>query len=400
MSASLAGKSIAYFSAEFALHQSLPIYAGGLGVLAGDHCKEASDLGVPLIGVGFMYPQGYFHQSVSADGWQEEIYEKLNWTGRGDRAGDDARRQAVHHGGAARQPHGAGRRVARAGRPREAVSCSTPISRRTRRGIASCRRASTAATAKRASSRKSSSASAACACSRRMGIEPGRLSPQRGPRRVRRAAAHPRPVRARRQLRRGARRSAPDDGVHDPHAGGRRPRRVSVPAGGNAPRRRLGRPRRLPRAVLRARPLRQRRRPDVQHDGAGAAHGRRGQRRQPAARRSHQADVAVDLARHAVRRAAGQVAHQRRPRADVDVGGDRRAARAAPRPRLAGASRRSGVLRRRAADSRRGAVGGAAVAARVPLQLHPRARAPALDDRGHRRGARSSPPARCSITTR
>ncbi len=76
----LAGKSIAYFSAEFALHQSLPIYAGGLGVLAGDHCKEASDLGVPLIGVGFMYPQGYFHQNISADGWQEEVYERLNWT--------------------------------------------------------------------------------------------------------------------------------------------------------------------------------------------------------------------------------------------------------------------------------------------------------------------------------
>ncbi len=72
-------QSIAYFSAEFALHQSLPIYAGGLGVLAGDHCKEASDLGVPLLGVGFMYPQGYFHQHVSAEGWQEESYEKLNW---------------------------------------------------------------------------------------------------------------------------------------------------------------------------------------------------------------------------------------------------------------------------------------------------------------------------------
>ena len=70
---------IAYFSAEFALHQSLPIYAGGLGVLAGDHCKEASDLGVPLVGVGFMYPRRYY-QSVSADGWQEEIYEKLDWT--------------------------------------------------------------------------------------------------------------------------------------------------------------------------------------------------------------------------------------------------------------------------------------------------------------------------------
>ncbi len=75
----LTGHSIAYFSAEFALHQSLPIYAGGLGVLAGDHCKEAGDLGVPLIGIGFMYPQGYFHQHVSAEGWQEESYERLNW---------------------------------------------------------------------------------------------------------------------------------------------------------------------------------------------------------------------------------------------------------------------------------------------------------------------------------
>jgi starch phosphorylase len=75
----IGGRSIAYFSAEFALHQSLPIYAGGLGVLAGDHCKEASDLGVPLIGVGFMYPQGYFRQNITIDGWQEEVYEKLNW---------------------------------------------------------------------------------------------------------------------------------------------------------------------------------------------------------------------------------------------------------------------------------------------------------------------------------
>src|SRR5262245_15758317 len=71
---------IAYFCAEFALHQSLPIYAGGLGVLAGDHCKEASDLGVPLVGVGFMYPQGYFRQRISPEGWQQEVYERLDWT--------------------------------------------------------------------------------------------------------------------------------------------------------------------------------------------------------------------------------------------------------------------------------------------------------------------------------
>jgi starch phosphorylase len=70
---------VAYFSAEFALHQSLPIYAGGLGVLAGDTCKEASDLGIPFVGVGFMYPQGYFHQDVTADGWQHEVYGHLSW---------------------------------------------------------------------------------------------------------------------------------------------------------------------------------------------------------------------------------------------------------------------------------------------------------------------------------
>jgi starch phosphorylase len=75
----LPARPLAYFSAEFALHQSLPIYAGGLGVLAGDLCKEASDLGLPLVGVGFMYPQGYFHQRISAAAWQVETYEQLDW---------------------------------------------------------------------------------------------------------------------------------------------------------------------------------------------------------------------------------------------------------------------------------------------------------------------------------
>ena len=75
----LAQHTIAYFSLEFAIHNSLPLYAGGLGVLAGDYCKESSDLGLPMVGIGFMYPQGYFHQHVSDDGWQEEFYEQLNF---------------------------------------------------------------------------------------------------------------------------------------------------------------------------------------------------------------------------------------------------------------------------------------------------------------------------------
>ncbi len=73
------GKNIGYFSAEFGVHNSLKIYSGGLGILAGDHCKSASDLGVPLVGVGFMYPEGYVVQKISADGWQQNVYESVNW---------------------------------------------------------------------------------------------------------------------------------------------------------------------------------------------------------------------------------------------------------------------------------------------------------------------------------
>src|SRR2546427_9835303 len=68
----LAQRRIAYFCAEFGLHNSVPIYSGGLGVLAGDHCKAASDLGVPLVGVGLFYRKGYFDQRLRLDGWQQD----------------------------------------------------------------------------------------------------------------------------------------------------------------------------------------------------------------------------------------------------------------------------------------------------------------------------------------
>ncbi|HLJ53827.1 MAG TPA: alpha-glucan family phosphorylase [Chthonomonadaceae bacterium] len=70
------GLRVAYFSMEFGLTECLPIYSGGLGVLAGDHLKSASDLGVPLVGVGLLYQQGYFRQRLNADGWQQERYPK------------------------------------------------------------------------------------------------------------------------------------------------------------------------------------------------------------------------------------------------------------------------------------------------------------------------------------
>ena len=72
---------VAYFSMEYAIHNSLPIYAGGLGVLSGDICKEASDMGLPLVAVGFMYPQGYFHQHLCSDldSCQKEVYYQLDF---------------------------------------------------------------------------------------------------------------------------------------------------------------------------------------------------------------------------------------------------------------------------------------------------------------------------------
>jgi len=70
---------IAYFCAEFGIHESLPIYSGGLGILAGDHLKSASDLGLPLIGVGLLYRQGYFRQRLNQEGWQEDYYVDNNF---------------------------------------------------------------------------------------------------------------------------------------------------------------------------------------------------------------------------------------------------------------------------------------------------------------------------------
>jgi starch phosphorylase len=70
---------IAYFSAEFGMHESLPIYSGGLGILSGDHVKEASDMALPFVAVGFIYPQGYFRQRLDQSGWQFAEYPRLDF---------------------------------------------------------------------------------------------------------------------------------------------------------------------------------------------------------------------------------------------------------------------------------------------------------------------------------
>lgn len=73
-----ANKKVAYFSAEFGLNEVLPIYSGGLGVLSGDHCKSASDLGIPFTAIGLFYKQGYFSQRINSNGWQETCFNDLN----------------------------------------------------------------------------------------------------------------------------------------------------------------------------------------------------------------------------------------------------------------------------------------------------------------------------------
>jgi starch phosphorylase len=71
---------VAYFCAEFGMHESLPLYSGGLGILAGDHVKTASDLGIPFVGIGLKYPEGYFQQSIDATGMQQEAFPGTDWT--------------------------------------------------------------------------------------------------------------------------------------------------------------------------------------------------------------------------------------------------------------------------------------------------------------------------------
>src|SRR5579884_912781 len=97
-------RAVAYFSPEFGISEALPQYSGGLGVLSGDHLKAASDLGVPLVGVGLFYRQGYFRQTLDAEGWQREGFPELGPHAMAVRLVDGARvtvdladRQLVAH---------------------------------------------------------------------------------------------------------------------------------------------------------------------------------------------------------------------------------------------------------------------------------------------------------------
>ena len=123
---------IAYFCAEYGLHESLGIYSGGLGVLAGDHMKTASDMALPALGVGLLYRNGYFRQAIDADGHQEHDYPDYDLSRLPISRVQDAERPAADRVGRAARPGPGGRRLARPGRPHPGPAARHGRRRRTR----------------------------------------------------------------------------------------------------------------------------------------------------------------------------------------------------------------------------------------------------------------------------
>ncbi len=231
----LRARPVAYFSAEFGLHESLPIYSGGLGVLAGDHLKSASDLGIPLIAIGLLYAQGYFRQSLDASGWQQEQYlnADLELLPIESVSGPDGKPLLVavetDHGRPAREG------LAGGGRPDHAPAARRQCPREQRvrpvaHGAALRRRRPDPHPPGAAPGRRRRPGAA------RAGDHPVGPAPERGPQRVRDAGDDPPAGRGERAaVRRGGARRRGDDGLHHPHAGGRRPRPVPGAAGRGAP---------------------------------------------------------------------------------------------------------------------------------------------------------------------
>ena len=158
---------VAYFSTEFGLAECLPIYSGGLGVLAGDHLKSASDLGVPLVGVGLLYQQGYFRQYLNADGWQQESYPVNDFYNMPVQAATATRRRPRARRARPRRPAPSRPGLAGRGRPRAALPARHEPAREPARPPGHHRPALRRRPGERASGRRSSSASAACARSGR-----------------------------------------------------------------------------------------------------------------------------------------------------------------------------------------------------------------------------------------
>ena len=159
---------IAYFSMEFGVAEVLPNYSGGLGILAGDHLKSASDLGLPLIAVGLYYRSGYFRQSLTADGWQQENYPSLDPQGLPLRLLTDQRgRTRCWSSWRCPTPPSCGLASGSRRSAEFRCCCWIPTSRRTSTTCAVSPTGFTAATRSTGSSRRSWPASAECGRSAR-----------------------------------------------------------------------------------------------------------------------------------------------------------------------------------------------------------------------------------------
>jgi len=278
-------RPVAFFCAEYGIHASLPIYSGGLGALAGDILKEASDRALPLVAVGLLYHQGYFRQHIDAAGWQHESWVPTDperqpaalVSGDDDRpleitvpVGDEDIVAQVWRVDVGRVPLF----LLDTDRPENSLVARW-ISSRLYTGTRDLRLAQYALLGVGGNARAA-----------RDGDRPVGRAPQRGPRRLRLARARPRRGRDRDGARRSARLGPRAHGLHHPHAGTGGQRHLRARPGGrdvwSAGRR--GRPRPRPRHPPRALASRRRRRALRRHP-VRAAHQPRRQRRQPPSRR-------------------------------------------------------------------------------------------------------------------
>ena len=348
----LGSKPVAYFSAEFGIHESVPIYSGGLGVLSGDHIKSASGLGVPLVAIGLFYDQGYFKQHLDHDGYQQEEYldtkvENLPMEPAIDtdgkpitvsietRDGNLLAKVWLMHVGRVKLYLLDCDVEGNSPQDRELTSRLYGGDDRTRirqelvLGIGGVK------------------------ALRALGIIAGRLPSERRPQRLRPAGSDSRADGRRRpDVRRSAPRSGPAHRLHHPHARARRPRPLRRRTDRRASRPAARQARHLAVATDGAGPRRTaERKRDLLHDRHRPEAFAAGQRRQLAARPRLAAHVVEPLAVARRRRNSHRPHHQRRPRAHLARLSDAAALRPLSRQRLAGPDRRSqGVaehLRRR-----------------------------------------------------
>ena len=231
---------IAYFSMEFGVAEVLPNYSGGLGILAGDHLKSASDLGVPLIAVGLYYRSGYFRQSLTADGWQHETYPSLDPQGLPLRLLTDASGAPVLvELSAARLRAAAGPGLGGAGGPRPAAAAGFRRPRKRTRAARHhrppVRRRPGASHPAGDSGRRRRGAGDPCVHRHRRAARARGVPHERGARRVPRSRAHPRADHRRGTgLRHRVDGGAVQHRVHHPHPGARRYRPVPRRHGASA----------------------------------------------------------------------------------------------------------------------------------------------------------------------